>query len=71
MACTLCLVDSESVSHAVVSDSLQLHRLEPQLLYPWDSPGKNIGRGSHSLLQGIFLTQGWNLGILHCRQIIM
>ena len=26
----------------------------------WDSPGKNIGMGSHSLLQGIFLTQGSN-----------
>ena len=23
-----------------------------------------------SLLQGIFLTQGWNLGLLHCRQIL-
>ena len=29
------------------------------LLYPWDSPGKNIGMGGHFLLQGIFLTQGW------------
>ena len=26
--------------------------------------------GSHSLLQGIFLTQGSNLGLLHCRQIL-
>ena len=26
--------------------------------------------GSHSLLQGIFLTQGANLGLLHCRQIL-
>ena len=25
---------------------------------------------SHSLLQGIFPTQGWNLGLLHCRQIL-
>ena len=25
---------------------------------------------SHSLLQGIFLTQGSNLGLLHCRQIL-
>ena len=24
----------------------------------------------HSLLQGIFLTQGWNPGLLHCRQIL-
>ena len=25
-----------------------------QLLYAWDSPGKNIGVGCHALLQGIF-----------------
>ena len=37
---------------------------------PWDSPGKNTGVGSHSLLQGIFLTQGSNLCLLHCRQIL-
>ena len=39
------------------------------LLYPWDSPGKNTGVGSHSLLQGIFLPQESNPGLLHCRQI--
>ena len=27
-----------------------------RLLCPWNSPGKNNGLGSHSLLQGIFLT---------------
>ena len=32
-------------------------------------PGKNTGMGSHSLLQGIFLTQGSNPGLPHCRQI--
>ena len=37
---------------------------------PWDSPGKNTGVGSHSLLQGIFLTQGSNPGLLHCRWIL-
>ena len=26
--------------------------------------------GCHSLLQGIFLTQGLNLGLLHCQQIL-
>ena len=31
---------------------------------------KNTGLGSHSLLQGILLTQGWNPGLLHCRQIL-
>ena len=33
-----------------------------------DSPGKNTGVGCHALLQGVFLTQGSNLGLLHCRQ---
>ena len=31
---------------------------------------KNTGVGSLSLLQGIFLTQGTNPGLLHCRQIL-
>ena len=34
----------------------------------WDSPGKNIAVGCHSLLRGIFLTQELNLcllGLLH------
>ena len=35
-----------------------------------NSPGKNIGVSSHFLLQGIFLTQGLNLGLTHCRQIL-
>ena len=35
-----------------------------------NSPGKNTGVGSHSLLQGLFLTQGLNLGLLHCGQIL-
>ena len=41
-----------------------------RLLCPWNSPGQNTGVGSHSLLQGIFLTQGSNLGLLHCRQTL-
>ena len=28
--------------------------------------GKSTGVGCHFLLQGIFLTQGWNSGLLHC-----
>ena len=32
-----------------------------RLLCPWDSPGKTSGVGCHSLLQGIFPTQGLNL----------
>ena len=36
-----------------------------RLLSPWDSSGKSIGVGCHFLLQGIFLTQGLNLHLLH------
>ena len=31
---------------------------------------KNTGAGCHSLLQGIFPTQGSNPGLLHCRRIL-
>ena len=41
-----------------------------RLLCPWNFPGKNTGEGCHSLSQGIFLTQGLNLCLLHCRQIL-
>ena len=41
-----------------------------RLLSPRDSPGKNTGVGSHFLLQRILATQGSNLGLLHCRQIL-
>ena len=37
---------------------------------PWDFPGQNTGVGCHFLLQGIFLTQGLNLGLQHCRQML-
>ena len=47
------------------------HRLQPaRLLCPWNSSGKKTGVVGHSLLQGIFLTQGLNLGLLHYRQIL-
>ena len=45
-----------------MSDSVQPHGLYPtRLLSPWDSPGKNTRGGYHTLLQGIFSTQGSNL----------
>jgi len=42
----------------------------PRLLCPWNSLGKNTGVGCHVLLQGIFPTQGSNLGLPHCRWIV-
>ena len=59
-------VHCSTVSHFLWPQGLSLTRL----LCPWDSPGKNTGVGSHFLLQGIFSTQGWNPGLLHCRQIL-
>ena len=35
-----------------------------------DSPGENTGVGCHFLLQGNFLIQELNLGLLHYRQIL-
>ena len=59
------------VSCSVMSDSLWPHGLQPtRLLCPWNSPGKSTGVGCQSLLQGIFLTQGSNPGLLHCRWIL-
>ena len=40
-----------------------------RLLCLWNSPDKNTGVGSLSLLERIFLTYGSNPGLLHCRQI--
>ena len=63
--------ERESVSSSGVSDSFQPHRLWPtKLLCPWNSPGKNTGKGNHSLLQGIFPIQGSNPCLLHCRQLL-
>ena len=58
-------------SHSAVPDSLQPSWTiqSTKLLCPWNSPGKNTGVGSHSLLQGIFPTRGSNMGLLHCWQI--
>ena len=39
-----------------------------RFLCPWKFPVKNTGVGCHSLFQGIFLTRGSSLGLLHCRQ---
>ena len=62
---------NERVSHSAVSDSLRPRGLQPARLFcPWDAPGKNNEVGCHSLLQGIFLTQGLNPGLPHCRQIL-
>ena len=68
---TSSLQNCEGVSNSVVSSSLQPHGLWPAWLFvSWYSPGKNTKVGSHSLLHGIFLTQGSNPGLPHCRQTL-
>ena len=56
----VCECECESCS--VVSNSLRYSS--------WNSPSLNTGVGSLSFLQAIFPTQGWNLGLSHCRQIL-
>ena len=59
------------VSRSVMSTPVGPHGLQPaKLLCPWDSPVKDTREGCHSLLQGIFSTQGSNPGLLHGRQIL-
>ena len=38
--------------------------------YLWNSPGQNTGVGGLSLLKGIFLTEGSNPGLPHCKWIL-
>ena len=53
------------------SDTTEVTQQQQQAtLRPWYYPDKNTGVGSHSLLKGIFQTQGSNLDLLHCRQIL-
>ena len=54
------------VSLSVMSDSLRFCSLPGSSLCPWNSPGESTG----VLLQGIFPTQGSNLGFPHYRQIL-
>ena len=66
MSFSVCVCESLSHVQLFATPWLQPTRL----LCPWDSPGKNTGVSSHYLLQGIFLTQGLNPGLLRCRQIL-
>ena len=56
--------------HMIVRESEPQRRRRAGVLYAWNSPGQNTGVGSHSLLQGIFLTQGLNPGLPHCGWIL-
>ena len=59
------------ILYSEVKIAQSIPTLRPHALYsPWNSPGQNAGVDCLSLLQGIFPTQGWNPGLLHCRQIL-
>ena len=63
-------INIESVSRLVVSSSFATPWTVARQAPLQDSPGKNTGVGSHSLLQGVFPTQGSNPSLLHCRKIL-
>ena len=60
------------VSRSVTSYSLQPHGLYVACQAPlsWNSPGKNTGVDSLSLLQGIFPTQESDPALSSCTQIL-
>ena len=59
---------SQRAGHDWVTDTHWT--LATRLLCPWNSPGENTGVHCHSNLQRIFPTQGSNLGLPDCRQIL-
>ena len=61
---------SPSVTSNFCCHETEPRKLQTLLTYPWNSLGKDTGMDCHFLLQGIFLTQGSNPGLLHCRQIL-
>ena len=64
-------VKSENVSRSVVSDSATPWTVACQApLSMTILQARITGLGSHSVLQGIFTTQGSNPGLKHCRRIL-
>ena len=73
ISCTIKTIWKCKWSHSVVSDSIDCSlplTVAYRLLHPWDFPGKSTRVGCHFLLQGIFPTQGSNLGLPPCRQML-
>ena len=67
MGCVLSHRRGRSYPVVVIQSCLTLRPLglyPSRLLCPWDFPGKNTGASCHSLLQGIFRTQGSNSRLL-------
>ena len=58
------------LSCSAVSGSVTSWTIVCQAPLSMEFSSKNTRVGSHSLLQGIFLTQGSNPGLPHCREIL-
>ena len=63
-------LSTELVMLSKLCPTLSPHGLWTAALCLWDFPNRNTGVGCHFLLQGIFLTQGSNQGLLCYRQIL-
>ena len=64
--CVCVCVYAQSLSHVWLCQPIDsLNPIEPtRFLCPWNFSVRNTGVGFHFLLQGIFWTQGSNLGLL-------
>ena len=68
---SLCEKKKKKVKMLVAQSYLTLFDpVDTKLFCPWNSQGKNTGVGYHSLLHGIFPTQGSNQGLPQCRWIL-
>ena len=65
-----CKILCVCVSHSVVSNSVTPWTVAHQASLSMEFFSKNTGVCCHSLLQGIFPTQGLNLGLSYCRHIL-
>ena len=66
----VCVCVCVCVSCSVLFDSATPWAVVYQAPLSMGFSGKNTGVDCHFLLQGIFPTQGLNLGLPHCRQIL-
>ena len=60
----------QRIGHDWVTEPNWTELQSTRLLCPWKFPGKHAIVGFQFFIQGIFLTQGLNPGLLHCRQIL-
>ena len=62
---------TRTCSRSGMSNSSLPHELVLQAPLSVGFSSKNTGVCCHFLFQGVFLTQGWKLLLLHCRQILL